>query len=175
MLAQGIHSPLTSSAGRLFDAVAALAGVCPRIRYEGQAAMMLEFALAGIETDEAYSFALHASPSPAVLDWAPVIEAVMDDRAKGVPAGMISARFHNALVDAIIVVAGRAGVERVALSGGCFQNKYLTERSVTRLREEGFSPYWHQRVPPNDGGIALGQAVAAFQRKVWSHVSGSPG
>jgi hydrogenase maturation protein HypF len=75
--------------------------------------------------------------------------------------GEISAKFHNALVEVIVAVARRIGEARVVLSGGCFQNRYLTERAVERLRTEGFQPYWHQRVPPNDGGIALGQVVAA--------------
>ena len=83
----------------------------------------------------------------------------------GVAAGEISVKFHHALAEAMVAVAQRVGEERVALSGGCFQNRYLTERSVRRLREEGFRPYWHQRVPPNDGGIALGQVVAAWRGK----------
>ena len=74
-----------------------------------------------------------------------------------------SAKFHNALAEAVVAVAKRAGERRVVLSGGCFQNRYLTERTVRRLQTEGFQPYWHQRVPPNDGGIALGQIVAALR------------
>ncbi len=80
--------------------------------------------------------------------------------ARGVPAGEISVKFHNALAEAVVGVARQVEQLRVALSGGCFQNRYLTERTVNRLRAEGFRPYWHQRVPPNDGGIAFGQAVA---------------
>ena len=82
-----------------------------------------------------------------------------------VPVGIISTKFHNTLVEAIVAIAHRVGEERVVLTGGCFQNKYLTERAVRRLRSEGFRPYWHQRVPPNDGGIALGQAVAASREQ----------
>jgi hydrogenase maturation protein HypF len=78
--------------------------------------------------------------------------------------GIIAAKFHNALAECIIAVAKQTGESRVVLSGGCFQNRFLTERTVLRLRAEGFLPYWHQRVPPNDGGIALGQiAIAAEQ------------
>ena len=77
-------------------------------------------------------------------------------RTSAVPS--ISAKFHNALVEMIVAVARLTGEPRVVLTGGCFQNRYLTERAVTRLRAEGFRPYWHQRIPPNDGGIALGQA-----------------
>ena len=173
MLAQGIHSPLTTSVGRLFDVVAAIIDLCQQIRFEGQAAMALEFALEGIETDEAYPLPLIISSPPAILDWAPLVEKVLYDVAQDVPVGMISVKFHNALSDAIIAVARYVNTEKVALTGGCFQNKYLTECAVTRLQAAGFRPYWHQRVPPNDGGIALGQLVAASQRKVWSNVSGN--
>jgi hydrogenase maturation protein HypF len=173
MLAQGIHSPLTTSVGRLFDVVAAIIDLCQQIRFEGQAAMALEFAFEGIETDEAYPLPLIISSPSAILDWSPLVEKVLYDVAQDVPVGMISVKFHNALSDAIVAVARYANTEKVALTGGCFQNKYLTECAVTRLQAAGFRPYWHQRVPPNDGGIALGQLVAASQRKVWSNVSGS--
>ncbi|TRZ51780.1 carbamoyltransferase HypF [bacterium] len=173
ILEKGIHSPSTTSVGRLFDVVAAIIGLCQKIRFEGQAAMALEFALEGISTDEAYPLPLIVSSPPAILDWSPLIEKVLYDVSQDVPVGMISIKFHNALSDAIIAVARYANTEKVALTGGCFQNKYLTECAVMRLSEAGFRPYWHQRVPPNDGGIALGQLVAASQRKVWDNVSGS--
>ena len=94
-----------------------------------------------------------------------MIEAILVDVQQGVGVGIISARFHNALAESIVAVAKRVGQNRVVLSGGCFQNRYLTERAVRRLQAEGSRPYWHQRVPPNDGGIALGQVVAALRRK----------
>jgi len=172
MLAQNINCPLTTSVGRLFDAVAAIADLCQRIRFEGQAAMALEFALQGIETDDAYPFSLDVLSSPNLLNWAQVFKEVIHDLAQDMPVGMISAKFHNGLVEAVIAVAGCANIERVVLSGGCFQNRYLTERTVTRLQATGFRPYWHQRVPPNDGGVALGQLVAASQRRIWINVSG---
>jgi hydrogenase maturation protein HypF len=90
-----------------------------------------------------------------------MILGVINDARRGVPAGTVSAKFHNTMAEIILAVARRVGEERVALSGGCFQNKYLTERAVRCLQAEGFRPYWHQRIPPNDGGIALGQIVAA--------------
>lgn len=173
MLKQGVNSLTTTSMGRLFDGMASLINLCQHIHFEGQAAMALEFALEGIATDEAYRFTLIDYQSPAILDWAPVIEAVLQDVAMRVPVGIISARFHNALIDAIIAIARHSSTEKVALTGGCFQNKYLTEGTVSRLQSAGFRPYWHQRVPPNDGGIALGQLVAASHRKVWSYVSGN--
>jgi hydrogenase maturation protein HypF len=162
MLAKGLHAPITSSAGRLFDAVASLTGLRQRTSFEGQAAMELEFAIApGI--DDAYPFDLHnmGSGHPCVVDWRPAIQKVIDDVRVHQPAGVISARFHNGLAEAVVAVARIAGVEKVALTGGCFQNRYLTERCVERLLEAGFRAYWHQRVPPNDGGIALGQVIAA--------------
>lgn len=165
MLQRGLNSPLTSSVGRLFDAVAALAGLRQQVRFEGQAAMELEFALDGHETDESYPVAFTEN-APAVLDWAPLMRQVLTDLERQTPAGEIAAKFHNALADAIVLVARRFGQERVVLSGGCFQNRYLTERAIARLRAAGFHPYWHQRVPPNDGGISLGQVVAALRKTV---------
>lgn len=175
MLEKKINCPLTTSVGRLFDAVAAFTGLCRQIRFEGQAAMALEFALSGIENDEAYPFDLDVSSSPCVLKWERVFEALLHDAQRGAPAGKISAKFHNGLVETVIAVAGLAGIERVVLTGGCFQNTYLTEHAVARLRAAGFRPYWHQRVPPNDGGIALGQLVAASQRRTWMNVPGCSG
>jgi hydrogenase maturation protein HypF len=161
MLAKKLNAPATTSMGRLFDAVASLINLRQQIRFEGQAAMELEFALDGIETDDHYNLSLVTRHPSLVLDWSPMIEAILVDVQQGVNVGIISVKFHNALVEGIVGVAKHAGQNRVVLSGGCFQNRYLTERAVRRLQAEGFRPYWHQRVPPNDGGIALGQVVAA--------------
>lgn len=164
MLSKGVRSPWTSSAGRLFDAVASLLDLCQRSRFEGQAAMRLEFALEGIETDERYGYEVRTSggsEAALVVDWAPLIHEILDDLQRGVPVGVISARFHNTLVESIVAIAQCVGEACILLTGGCFQNQYLTERTVGRLQEAGFRPYWHQRVAPNDGGIALGQVVAA--------------
>ncbi len=164
MLQRHVNCPLTSSAGRLFDAVASLVGLRHRNRYEGQAAMELEFAADGIQTGEIYPFSLASGPEPWVIDWSSMITALLRDLSAQVPVGMISSKFHNTLVEMMVEVARRAGEPRVALSGGCFQNRTLTERAVSRLQNEGFKCYWHQRIPPNDGGIALGQAVMALAR-----------
>jgi hydrogenase maturation protein HypF len=173
MLAKKLNSPVTTSMGRLFDAVASLINLRQQIRFEGQAAMDLEFAIDSAGTGEAYSLKLRrgiknemeTGETPVLLDWSPMIEAILMDVQQGVSVGIISAKFHNALAESIVAVAKRAGQNRVVLSGGCFQNRYLTERAVQRLQAEGFRPCWHQRVPPNDGGIALGQVVAALRRK----------
>ena len=183
MLGKKLNSPITSSIGRLFDAAASLTGLRQQMGFEGQAAMELEFALHGIESEEAYSLPiadcrLPIKKTPAVskseignrkseilLDWSTLVQEILADAKSGRPIGEISVQFHNALIEALIAVASRVGESRVVLSGGCFQNSYLTRRAVTRLREEKFRPYWHQRVPPNDGGIALGQVVAALRNK----------
>jgi hydrogenase maturation protein HypF len=169
MLRKKINAPVTSSAGRIYDAVASLAGIRQITRFEGQGAMELEFALDGVVTDGSYPVRLSESgaddqQSALIIDWQPLTLALIDDLRSGVPNRRISAKFHNAMVESIIAVARRVNEKKVALTGGCFQNRYLSERTVQHLQNEGFSPYWHQRIPPNDGGIALGQAVAAAER-----------
>ena len=159
MLCKGINSPFTSSAGRLFDAVASILGLRQRVTFEGQAAMELEFSIEP-DNDEVYPFAV-ADGLPCIVDWAPMIPEILIDLQKGQPVGLISAKFHNTLTEIIVAIARKVGEPRILLTGGCFQNRYLVERSVRRLSDAGFKPYWHQRVPPNDGGIALGQIVAA--------------
>ena len=161
MLQRRFHSPLTTSMGRLFDAVASLTNLRQRIAFEGQAAMELEFAADGIKTEKHYPLPLVTRSSPFILDWATLALSVLADAAGGANMADISAKFHNALAESVVAVAKEIGENRVVLSGGCFQNRYLTEQTVVRLRAENFSPYWQQRVPPNDGGIALGQVVAA--------------
>ena len=158
MLENHLNAPFTSSAGRLFDAVAAIAGLRQTVRFEGQAAMELEFSIDGFETDEAYDFDLQTG---GVIDWEPMIREIIADRKKDFAIREIAAKFHNTLVETIVRVARLTKENSVALSGGCFQNKYLLERAVRRLGEEDFKVYRHQRVPTNDGGIALGQTMAA--------------
>jgi hydrogenase maturation protein HypF len=184
MLAGGINSPLTSSAGRLFDAVASLIGIRQITRHEGQAAMELEFAAAPGVITRSYPAAVpqskadfpstphsrspgsacgHRAMPLTVLDWEPMVRAILEDASAGVPAAQISAAFHNTLVEWIVFMARRAGRDKVVLSGGCFQNSLLLENAISRLSGAGFKPFWHQRVPPNDGGIALGQVIAAIR------------
>jgi hydrogenase maturation protein HypF len=163
MLDRKINVPVTTSAGRLFDAVASMVGLQHRANFEGQAAMELEFVVqAGV--DKSYPFELQKNGA-LVVDWEPMVFKILEDVRRGERAAVISAKFHNTLAEMIVGVAHEVGMSRVALSGGCFQNKYLTERTVRRLRGEGFKPYWHQRVPTNDGGIALGQVIAAVRAR----------
>jgi hydrogenase maturation protein HypF len=164
MLERGVNSPVTSSAGRLFDAVAALVGLRQENRFEAQAAMMLEYAVDETVMD-AYPLPIsntqYPNPQPLLLDWGPLLEALLADLRRGVSVGVMAARFHNALVEGIVAVARTLGAERAALSGGCFQNRILLERAHRRLTDAGLRVYVHQRIPPNDGGISLGQVAVA--------------
>jgi hydrogenase maturation protein HypF len=159
MLDKGLNAPITSSTGRLFDAVAAIIGLRQKVRFEGQAAMELEFAIGDNTCDEHYPFELRDK----IVDWELSIRAILVDMLNGANVSDIAIKFHNTLVETIIAVAKSVNEKQVALSGGCFQNKYLTERAIARLQEEGFTPYWHRLVPPNDNGIALGQIMAALR------------
>jgi len=172
MFIKKINMPVTTSVGRLFDAVASLIGLKQIVHYEGQAAMELEFLTAGIETIQRYSFSMEDTTWKLkgenqkylmTIDWSSIICEILEDIHQNIQPPIIAAKFHNTLIEIIVAVAMKIKQRRVVLSGGCFQNKYLTVRTVNRLLEEGFRPYWHQRVPPNDGGIALGQAYGALR------------
>jgi hydrogenase maturation protein HypF len=167
MLQQQINSPMTSSMGRLFDAVASLLDVRQTITYEGQAAVELEPDVLEHEllnsSGTCYPFNIKQKGAVATLDWEPMLKALLEDLKRNVPCNLISAKFHNTVVEMIVAMAHRVGEKQIALTGGCFQNRYLTERAVHRLRAEGFNPYWHHQIPPNDGGIAAGQIVGAFR------------
>ncbi len=194
MLMKHINSPVTSSAGRLFDAAASLIGLRDVVRFEGQAAMELEWAIGAVKTEETYPFSIAQPEADAPLahecrvpsdqssnarceqgredrnallevDWIPMIMELIQDVKHKFPSAIISAKFHNTLTSMIVDVARRVGEKRIVLTGGCFQNKYLTERTVRQLEENGFKVYWHQRVPPNDGGISLGQVYVAQRMK----------
>ncbi len=164
MIEKNINVHRCSSAGRLFDTVSALTGLCQHNGYEGEAAMRLEFAAqARPGAKETYTFNIAEVRDRLIIDWQPMIEDLMDDMRGGVNTGIVSQTFHNTLASAVVQVAEVIGLPRVALTGGCFQNRVLTEQTVNQLREAGFEPYWHQRIPPNDGGIAAGQILAALR------------
>jgi hydrogenase maturation protein HypF len=168
MLERGVNTALTSSAGRLIDAVAALLGVRAVSNFEAQAAMDLEFLAGSAEAalgefePVALSGAQDRSPS-LIVDWEPEIRRLLRSVEAGGDRGGLAAGFHGWLVAATVEVARAAGREVVALSGGCFQNRLLLEGSVRGLRSAGFRPHWHQRVPANDGGISLGQVAAVLR------------
>ncbi len=233
MIDRGLNAPVTTSAGRLFDAVSALTGLRQRASYEGQAAAELEWAIEGADRaasetsaglyprhsaegrnpetqppnqtrgpwpptftevtvngaaiaprlpsgdgshdarlsgtnatpkGRAYGFALRdvgKLDGSLVIDWEPALRALLVDIHRGVTTAIISARFHAGLAAVIGDVAARIGEPKVVLTGGCFQNARLTETTIETLCAGGMTPYWHERVPPNDGGLALGQAVWA--------------
>lgn len=159
----GIACTVTSSAGRLFDAAAALGANIPESRFEGDAAMRFESLAHRHRAEDPYPIALREADGLLELDWQPLVEALIEDARAAVEPSRIAARFHAALADGIVAFAQNAGFEAVLLTGGCFQNRLLAETAHRRLTDEGFRPYHHQRIPPNDGGIAFGQAVAAVQ------------
>jgi hydrogenase maturation protein HypF len=159
---RGVNAPVTSSAGRLFDAVAAIIGLRSHTHFEGQAAMELEFAApegAGNAAD-AYPFPVRAgAPStPLQCDTQPLLEALLADVARGTPIGILSGRFHRALVALALDVAERAGRECVVLSGGCFQNRWLATHLTSALERQGHRVLTGGQIPCNDGGISAGQA-----------------
>ncbi len=163
MLDKKINSPVTSSAGRLFDAVASIIGLDNYASYEGKAAMMLEFSIKNVKNKDSYPFDIikekvNDKEYKYIANWEPMIKEIIKDVKKGKEStGNISAKFHNSLAGIIVSIAKRAGEKKVVLSGGCFQNKYLIEKTINLLQKKGFQIYWHQRVPTNDGGISLGQ------------------
>jgi hydrogenase maturation protein HypF len=163
MMARSFLAPRTTSVGRLFDAVAALVGLGATNRFEGEAAMALEFAAEGVGAAEPYSIPLRPG-DPAVADWGPLVEGVLADRRAGVSAGTISARFHESLATLAEDVAVRVGAPRVVLTGGCFQNARLALRARERLTRRGFDVRTPRAFPPNDGGISLGQVLVASRR-----------
>ncbi len=192
MLASGVRSPLTTSAGRLFDAVAALLDLGTRVSYEAEAAIRLEhlaeswqpaapgpgapYPVPIIAGDLSLKARLEAQlegpvpdgrplgilpPAPWILDWRPLLRAVLDDLRGGAARDTIANRFHRTLARAVASLLGSSGMQTVVLSGGCFQNRLLTELTVRELEGVGARVYIHHDIPPNDGGVAVGQAAIA--------------
>ncbi len=168
MLDRKFNAPLTSSAGRLFDAVASLAGVRDRVTFEGQAAMQLEWLATEARGEAgAYPFELDQD----LIDTRPLIRAVADDVTRGTSATIVARRFHSTVVEMIASVCEAVrrenALDRVVLSGGVFMNALLTREVALRLENDGFHVYRHRHVPPNDGGLSLGQlAVAAAKNRL---------
>jgi hydrogenase maturation protein HypF len=163
MASRRVNAPLTSSAGRLFDAVAAVLGIRDSINYEGQAAVELE---QRADLTESGSYSATITEGPALqLHGVDLVRAAVADREAGVPAELIATRFHHGLADAIVricvMLRETTGVDVAALSGGVFQNVLLLEHTVASLEQSGFHVLTHHRVPPNDAGISLGQIAVA--------------
>jgi hydrogenase maturation protein HypF len=167
MLERHLNTPLTSSAGRLFDAAASLAGVRQRVSYEGQAAIELEWLAATVTPDGAYPFEIMTTKDDSLMvDTRPLIRALANDSTRGIERAVIARRFHATMTDLIVAVCSRLrdaiGLDRVVLSGGVFMNTLLLTEAMSRLEAEQFRVYRHRLAPPNDGGLSLGQlAIAA--------------
>ena len=174
MLERGLNSPLSSSVGRLFDAVSALLGIHPGPGFEGEAAMALEFAALRTQDDGAYPWSWTLGPV-LQADPGPLLEALLFDRSRGVPAERCARRFHNALAELALGMARHGNLPRVLLSGGCFQNALLAEGVRRRLLQGGFQVFSPREFPPNDGAIALGQAAVASRTPATSGPAGAAG
>lgn len=171
VLRSGVASPWTTSMGRLFDAVASFTGLCHQASYEGQAAMAVQFAAEqeweACGRAEGYPMDLvpsHSSNIQWMIDWRPMVSAMLDELRRGCRLERIAARFHVGLANSTVRVAQAAGFPRVVLTGGCFQNRLLLSLARQQLEAAGFTVYSHVLVPPNDGGLSLGQAVVAAHR-----------
>jgi hydrogenase maturation protein HypF len=168
MIERQVNSPLTSSCGRLFDAVAALINARHEVNYEAQAAVELEMCRDEAAVGQPYPFGLSEAGDLLQIDSRPLFQAIVDDLLRGATAGEISQRFHDGLVKALAAIARilrkRTSLNTVCLSGGTFQNAYLANHLEHQLQSEGFEVYTHSQVPAGDGGISLGQAVVAAHR-----------
>jgi hydrogenase maturation protein HypF len=166
MMEKGVNCPQTSSLGRLFDAVAAIIGIRQRVNFEGQAAMELE--MLAQDSSEAIYDIQWTSQAPIKILPQPIIRGVVQDIQNGMSPADISIKFHQTLIVLFGEICGTVrrdhDLNRVVLSGGCFQNSLLLKGLIGQLEAHHFEVYAHQQVPANDGGIALGQAMVAAAR-----------
>jgi len=158
-LSKHINCPRTTSVGRIFDAVSSLLGLCQINNYEGQAAMALENCAAKASQSGAFYDFQITDTEPLIIDWQLMLEQLLDD-IQHLSTPIIADKFHNTLAEILLTVAKRAGEKSVVLSGGCFQNALLVEKILSRLKTAGFTVVCHEKIPPNDGGLALGQLYA---------------
>lgn len=165
MIEQGVNTPLTSSCGRLFDAVAALIGIRQQVNYEAQAAIELEMAMASSEDEPGYPLKLVPDGDSWIINTRSLFAVLLDDLRQNLPVPAISRRFHNGLIEGLIQLATllrtKTALNRVCLSGGTFHNIYLSQRLEARLSEVGFEVFTQKEVPSGDGGLSLGQALVA--------------
>jgi len=168
MLKNQLNVPLTSSMGRFFDGVASLLGLFQQISFEGQAAQALEYLISAVDLPKLEAaksrfnpIPLHPSIVSEDLDWQPLLEQILMDLSQGKPPSEIALFFHQSLISTIVLMAQQLGHSHIFLSGGCFQNVQLLHNTIVQLRQNQFIPHWPQQVPPNDGGIAFGQAIGA--------------
>jgi len=165
MMAQRVNSPLTSSCGRLFDAVAALIGIRREVSYEAQAAIELEMAARSSSETDAYPFTIHRQDGRWQIDPSPLFGAIVEDLRRKVRTETISRRFHNGLVETLVRLAcmlrQESSINRICLSGGTFNNLLVFEHLTRKLESRGFEVFTHSEVPTGDGGLSLGQALVA--------------
>jgi hydrogenase maturation protein HypF len=163
-LARGLNTPLTGSVGRLFDAVAALLGLCQVMSFEGQAAQRLQAAAEQAPRQRPYPVELARDGDGWLIDWRPMLAALLGERAAGQPVARIAARFHATLAAAVVGVARRLRAGRVVLCGGCFQNRRLLADTRAALQDAGIAMWWPARLPPGDAALACGQAAVVLAR-----------
>jgi hydrogenase maturation protein HypF len=165
VIEKGINSPLTSSCGRLFDAVASLLGIRDTVSYEGQAAIQLENTMQGTSASGAYPLEVLSAGETTIIRTPPLFQAILRDLRQSVPTGVIARRFHDGLISTFLTIAQQIrdayAIDRVCLSGGTFQNLYLSKNLQQQLESEGFHVFTQSEVPCNDGGLSLGQALIA--------------
>jgi hydrogenase maturation protein HypF len=153
-----INCPECTSVGRLFDGIAALLGGCYESTFEGEAAMWLQYIAGTLDGDDSYRFAII---DDSVIDWRIMVRQILLDIEGGVSQSIVARKFHRTLVNIVVTMAEIVGIPTVMLTGGCFQNSLLLEATVHALRGQGYDPYWHKDTPSNDGGISIGQIIAA--------------
>jgi hydrogenase maturation protein HypF len=165
MISKGVNAPLTSSAGRLFDAVSAMLGLCDEISYEGQAAIRLQTAAVRGE-GRCYPFTIDTQGGPRVLSFGPMVGEILKDMRAGRDIADISASFHETVAAGVAALCDQvrdaSGISTVCVSGGVFQNALLLSLVTGKLNRREYRVHAHHVVPPNDGGIALGQAAIAL-------------
>lgn len=165
MLNKGINTPFTSSAGRLFDAVAALTGICSSTSFHAEAPMRLEAAIVTDVQEGHYDYKI----SGGEISFSPMIKQIVEDIGQGIAAGVISAKFHNTIIELIVEISisirEQEKLNKLVLSGGSFQNRYILGKAEKRLEAEGFMVYTPSMIPSNDGGISLGQLLIAAKRR----------
>jgi hydrogenase maturation protein HypF len=163
MIDKKINSPLSSSAGRLFDAVSALLNICPIAEFHAEAPMRLEDAIEN-NIEEAYSYEISNS-----ISFKTTIREIVDDLKNNIEVSIISAKFHNTIVNLIveesIKLREKYNINKVVMSGGSFQNIYLSEKAINKLSENKFTVFSHSNFPANDGGLSLGQIAIAAKRR----------
>lgn len=158
IITKKINSPLISSVGRIFDGISSIIGLKHNSAFEGQAAMQLEFAAEDFKTNESYKFEIiKEKENNYIVNWKPIILGIVNDLTEGISQKEIAAKFHNTLVEIMLEICKLSQMKKIALSGGCFQNRLLLEKTIKVLSENNFEVYYQSLIPSNDGGICIGQ------------------